>query len=132
MTRESIRTLLEANIHEGKDKTVLKNNLTQKLMVAGTWFKFDVMVNLNNNEIKTTGIFTRQCYLDLYNALLKPPEKFMNLPFYVVSGTSGIGKSTFGLYFVLRKIFEGIKDDKAKSRLCWCSGNSFIDIEINH
>ena len=99
MTCESIENLLKT--YKAKDKTLLQNDLTQKLMDAGTWLKFDVMVELNDNEMKSTGIFTRQCYLTLYNELLKPPEKFMNPPFYVVSGTSGIGKSTFGLYFVL-------------------------------
>ena len=95
MTCESIENLLKT--YKAKDKTLLQNDLTHKLMVAETWLKFNVMVELNNNEMKSTGIFTWHCYLDLYNELLKPPEEFMNPPFYVVGGSSGIGKSTFGL-----------------------------------
>ena len=86
---------------------------------------------LSNNDKKSLGIFTRQWYLCLYVDLLQPLGLLDTSPFYVLSGTSGIGKSTFGFYFILRRILEVKTNAEAKENLCILKGDTFLSIKID-
>ena len=128
MALQSVHELLNAFLKQSDDK--LQENLTT-LSTAGNWYEFAVPVPLNNNDKKSLGIFTRQCYLCLYADLLQPLGLVDTSPFYVLSGTSGIGKSTFGFYFTFRRILEVKTNAEAKENLCILKGDTYISIKID-
>lgn len=61
------------------------------------------------NDFSVTSIFVRKCYCDLFDAILASAESVC-----AIEGTSGIGKSTFVWYALIRRVAQ-IADGEDKS-----------------
>ena len=61
-------------------------------------FQFPV---INQNKL-----FIRQCYHDLYDIVIKTPVLHTKPIRILLTGTPGIGKSTFLIYFIIRYLYE--------------------------
>ena len=55
-------------------------------------------------------LFVRKCYHELYAVVTKPPTKPIQSIRILLTGTPGIGKSTFLIYFVIRYLYESTRD----------------------
>jgi hypothetical protein len=75
--------------------------------VDGKPFKFPV--------INQQALFVRKCYHELYEIVTKLPTTVESLRI-LLTGTPGIGKSTFLIYFIIRHLYEStIAPDSRKN-----------------
>ena len=61
-------------------------------------FKFPV--------INQKALFVRKCYHELYEIVTKPPITVTRPVRILLTGTPGIGKSTFLVYFIIRHLYD--------------------------
>ena len=71
-----------------------------KVDADGKAFKFPV--------INKMALFVRDCYQDIYNIIANSPTTLSH-PRILLTGTPGIGKSTFLIYFIIRHLYKPIK-----------------------
>lgn len=82
---------------------------------------------------KNSKLYVRKCYPGLYNIIKGGISKVVNI---AITGTPGIGKSCFLLYFILRLLYESTDDEPnivifhPEPNVCYCyyGTSSFIPV----
>jgi hypothetical protein len=64
--------------------------------------------------IKQRALFIRKCYHELYDIIVKSPITTTKPLQILLTGTPGIGKSTFLIYFIIRHLYKSIKASNSK------------------
>jgi len=91
---------------------------------AGKGFPTAGFIDIEESPItKNSKLYVRKCYPDLYNIIKGGISKVVNI---AITGTPGIGKSCFLLYFILQLLYESTDDEPnivifhPEPNVCYC------------
>ena len=103
------------------------------MMDKFTWLNFTTLsVRLPNNSTYSFGMLVRSCYPEIYDQIIQLEVESSTRPKITISGTPGVGKSMFALYFLIYKASLSVRyRTKFNSRLLYCLKEEMILLSID-